>query len=70
MLSNANMDFNYCPKKTDFTKEIKTWLNRLIIECKIQLPVFRKKMKKIFLNSNTDGTEDKKVSFMINSKIK
>lgn len=67
MIHNANMDFNFYPGKTDFTRDIKVWLNILTLECKTELPKFEKVIKNFFRR-----TENKQsaMTFSINSKIK
>lgn len=44
------MDIGLDEKQTDFTKEIKMWLNKLVTETKTQFPIFKEKMRSIFVN--------------------
>ena len=41
MLRNAKMEIGLEPGQTDFGKDIKKWLNKLIIESKRQYPSFK-----------------------------
>lgn len=60
-------------KQTDFTKEIKTWLNILVTESKKQFPIFKMQMQDIFTNTDgsIDGSKrmDAELQFLIGSKI-
>ena len=58
LLKNAGMEIGLTPGQTDFSKEIKRWLNRLIQETRKQYPLFKQTMKSIFSGSegSLDGT--------------
>lgn len=73
MLSNAKMNIGMAEKQTDFTKEIKSWLNILVMESKKEFPAFKKEMRDIFINTDgsIDGSKgmDSELEFIIGSKI-
>lgn len=73
ILRNANFQFDYSPTKHDYSRDIKRWLNRLIIESKAQFSKFRSTVKKIFTNREfSDGGDSQpssEVEFLIGSKI-
>jgi hypothetical protein len=43
--------------KTDFTREIKVWINRLVLEVKSAYPKFKTHMKELFLGRDTSSLE-------------
>lgn len=49
MLKTTGVTFVDDSGKKDFAKEIKIWINRLIQESKRMFPMFKEKMKEIFL---------------------
>jgi hypothetical protein len=49
MLNNASMRFFRSAYSQDFTFEVKRWVNRLIIETKVQFPLFKETVKSIFV---------------------
>jgi hypothetical protein len=73
ILLNARFDFGYEAGKADYSRDIKRWLNVLVIESKAQLPRFRKVFKHIFTNKEfSDGGSNLSISgldFSIGSLI-
>lgn len=51
LLRNAGMEFGIKKGQTDFTTDIKLWLNCIIKESKAQFPLFKERMKRIFTNN-------------------
>lgn len=73
ILRNANFDFEYSSTKHDYSRDIKRWLNALILESKAQFSKFRSTIRKIFTHRETiDAGESEShsdVEFLIGSKI-
>lgn len=57
MLKATNYSFVDNTGKKDFTREIKVWINRLVGETKRVFPMFKQKMKEIFMGeeNSIDG---------------
>lgn len=72
LLKNAGVYFGEKKGQTDFSTEIKQWLNKLILETKKEYPSFKQKMKDIFTNNegSLDGSKiDNEVEYSIGSKL-
>lgn len=65
------MNFLDDTDKSNFSKEIKIWINKLILETKKIFPLFQQKVKEIF-NGDRDSLSiegENDVEFAIGSKI-
>lgn len=73
ILRNAGMSFVDDTGRTDFSCEIKVWLNKLILEVRRTLPAFRNAMKTLFTGSDkssVDGSAvNEEVVYEIGAKI-
>jgi|JI6StandDraft_1071083.scaffolds.fasta_scaffold370263_2 hypothetical protein len=70
MLRNAEISFVDNSGKQDFTRDIKNWINKLVLEVKRVFPKFKQDMHEFFrgdevsLSDDTEGME-----YEISSKI-
>lgn len=73
ILKNSGSQIGFNQNQTDFTRDVKVFLNKIIKESKKQFPKFKQIMKTIFANTegSLDGTklEHNEVDYIIGSKI-
>lgn len=69
LLVNVGMSFSAPSTKSDFSKEIKLFLNKLIAETKGQFEGFKKTMEEVFAPL-THGYRMTEVEYLIGSKIR
>lgn len=69
MLQRTGVSFVDNSGKKDFTRDIKLWINKLIRESKRMFPIFKNKIKELFMGdeNSIDGSSD--IEFEIGSKI-
>lgn len=71
MLRNAGMSFASKTGKSDFTRDIKIWINRLLLEVKAVFPKFKKNMEDIFrgFDNSSMNEENDEVEYEIGKKL-
>jgi hypothetical protein len=70
ILRNAGVTFADDTGKTDFSREIKLWLNKLITEVKRTYPKFKNSMKTLFMGPEGSLQDlDDEVDYEIGTKI-
>lgn len=69
LVRNSGVSFVDTTGKTDWTREIKVWINLLISETKKVFPIFKNKVKEIFVGRDGSIDIDNEIEYEISSKI-
>jgi hypothetical protein len=70
ILRNAGVSFAYNDGRSDFGRDIKLWINKMISEVRSAFPKFKENMRELFVGDNTTVTDiEDEMEFEIGSKI-